>query len=74
MHHALYLEHASMLECNICACNSLSRKIAGGPQGPESVTDSDYDDGEISVLLMISSSTSIAVGRRGLRGTCACHR
>ena len=73
MHHALYLGHAiSMLECNIC--NSLFRKIAGGPQGPESVTDSDYDDGEISVLLMISSSTSIAVGRRGLRGTCACHR
>ena len=53
MHHALYLGHAiSMLECNIC--NSLSRKIAGGPQGPESVTDSDYDDGEISMLLMIS--------------------
>ena len=53
MHYALYLEHAiSMLECNIC--NSLFHKIAGGPQGPESVTDSDYDDGEISMLLMIS--------------------
>ena len=53
MHLALYLENAiSMLECNIC--NSLFRKIAGGPQGPESVTDSDYDEGEISVLLMIS--------------------